>query len=150
MYEGGINIETYSAGAGRDGGQRAAEVHCYATPIYNLGKCRLTDEFFRAFATLILWNSHLRISMSTREDLSIDISITNVEQILTKLWWFIFSGYRQTDTVLESSYGNMSAHNKFQLKAQNYWLAADPYMPPRRTGMHEKYFFTTNKVCNLA
>ena len=26
---------------------------------------------------------------------------------------------RQTDTDLESSYGNMSAHKKFQLKAQN-------------------------------
>ena len=26
---------------------------------------------------------------------------------------------RQTDTVLESSHGNMSAHKKFQLKAQN-------------------------------
>ena len=25
---------------------------------------------------------------------------------------------------------------KFQLKAQNKWLAVDPYMPPRRTGMH--------------
>ena len=34
--------------------QRAPEVHCCATPIYNLGKCRLTDEFFRVFATLIL------------------------------------------------------------------------------------------------
>ena len=64
---------------------------------------------------------------STREDLSIDLSITNVGLILTKLWWFLFSGYgqtdgqtdRQTDTVLESSYGNMSAHKKFQLKAQN-------------------------------
>ena len=32
---------------------------------------------------------------------------------------FLFSGYGQTDTVLESSYGNMSAHKKFQLKAQN-------------------------------
>ena len=66
---------------------------------------------------------------STREDLSIDVLITNVGLILTKLWWFLFSGYgqmdrqtdRQTDrhTVLESSYGNMSAHKKFQLKAQN-------------------------------
>ena len=64
---------------------------------------------------------------STREDLSIDVSITNVGLILTKLWWFLFSGYgqmdrqtdRRTDTVLESSYGNMSAHKKFQLKAQN-------------------------------
>ena len=33
--------------------QRASEVHCYATPIYNIEKCSLTDEFFRAFATLI-------------------------------------------------------------------------------------------------
>ena len=85
---------------------------------------------------------------STREDLSIDVSITNVGLILTKLWWFLFSGYgqmdrqtdgqtdRRTDTVLESSYGNMSAHKKFQLKAQNQWLAVDPYMPPRRSGMH--------------
>ena len=68
---------------------------------------------------------------STREDLSIDVSITNVGLILTKLWWFIFSGYgqtdrrtdrrtdRQTDTVLESSHGNMSARKKFQLKTQN-------------------------------
>ena len=60
---------------------------------------------------------------STREDLSIDVSITNVGLILTKLWWYIFSGCGQTDgqtdTVLESSHGNMSAHKKFQLKAQN-------------------------------
>ena len=34
---------------------------------------------------------------STREDLSIDVSITNVEQILTKLCWFLFSGYGQMD-----------------------------------------------------
>ena len=56
---------------------------------------------------------------STREDLSIDVSITNVGLILTKLWWHLFSEWGQTDTVLESSYGNMSAHKKFQLKAQN-------------------------------
>ena len=56
---------------------------------------------------------------SIREDLSIDISITNVGLILTKPGWFLFSGYGQTDTVLESSYGNMSAHKKFQLKTQN-------------------------------
>ena len=42
----------------------------------------------------------------------------------------------QTDTVLESSYGNMSAHKKFQLKAQNKESSVDRYMPPRRTGMH--------------
>ena len=60
---------------------------------------------------------------STREDHSIDVSITNVGLILTKLRWYLFSGCGQTDgqtdTVLESSYGNMSAHKKFQLKAQN-------------------------------
>ena len=56
---------------------------------------------------------------STREDLSIDVSITNVGLILTKLRGFLFSGYGQTDRVLESSYGNMSAHKKFQLKTQN-------------------------------
>ena len=67
---------------------------------------------------------------STREDLSIDVSITNVGLILTKLWGFFFLGVRtdgqtdgrtdrQTDTVLESSHGNMSAHKKFQFKTQN-------------------------------
>ena len=50
---------------------------------------------------------------STREDLSIDVSITNVGLKLMKLGcFFFFSGYGQTDTVLESSYGNMSAHKK--------------------------------------
>ena len=34
---------------------------------------------------------------STREDLSIDVSITNVGLILTKSGWFLFSGYGQTD-----------------------------------------------------
>ena len=34
---------------------------------------------------------------STREDLSIDASITNVGLILTKLRWLLFSGYGQTD-----------------------------------------------------
>ena len=33
----------------------------------------------------------------TREDLSIDVSFTNVGLILTKLEWFLFSGYGQTN-----------------------------------------------------
>ena len=46
-------------------------------------------RIFRAFSTLILWNSHFGFSCySTGEDLSIDVSITNVGLILTKLWWF--------------------------------------------------------------
>ena len=43
----------------------------------------------------------------------------------------------QTDTVLESSHGNMSAHKKIQLKAQNKELAVDRYMHPRMTEMHK-------------
>ena len=82
---------------------------------------------------------------STREDLSIDVSITNVGLILTKLKWFLFSGYGQTDTVLESSYGNMSAHKKFQLKIR---LAVNPYMPPWRTGMHN-YGIIVRKPKNI-
>ena len=34
---------------------------------------------------------------STRKDLSIDVSITNVGLILTKLGWFLFTGYGQMD-----------------------------------------------------
>ena len=60
---------------------------------------------------------------STREDLSNDASITNLGLILTKLWWFLFSGCGQTDGQTgfrnPHNYGNMSAHKKFQLKAQN-------------------------------
>ena len=51
---------------------------------------------------------------STCKDLSIDVSITNVGLILMKPGWFVFSRYGvRTDTVLESSYENMSAHKIF-------------------------------------
>ena len=36
--------------------------------------------------------------------------------VLTKLGWFLFSGYGQTDRILESSYGNLSAHKIFKKK----------------------------------
>ena len=52
----------------------------------------------------------------------------------------------QTDTVLETSYGNMSAHKKFQLKAQNKWLAVNPYMPPRNSGRHKNHLPFACKV----
>ena len=57
---------------------------------------------------------------STRENLSIDASITNVGLILTKLRGFLFLGVRtdrQTDTVLESSYGNMSDTQKISTQS---------------------------------
>ena len=153
--------------------QRACEVHCYATPIYNLGKVPSHKQIFPRFCylkfmkftflgfhvlvledisidvlilnvglilTKLRWfhsSSQVKIQFrtylkkkkkkkkngfpwcSTCEDLSIDVSITNVGLILTKPGWFLFSGYGQTDRVLESSHGNMSAHKKFQLKDQN-------------------------------
>ena len=55
---------------------------------------------------------------STREDFSIDVPIANVGLISTKPEWFFFfwgggGTDGQTDTVLESSYGNMSAYKNF-------------------------------------
>ena len=135
----------------------------------HIGACWDLLEWFQLFSTsqntsLIQFRTFLKKKnqifwfpcCSTREDLSIDVSITNVGLILTKLRWFQlfvksqnsnfelfwkkiqFSGFHgididepmmisflgvrtdgQTDTVLESSHGNMSAHKKFQLKAQN-------------------------------
>ena len=35
--------------------------------------------------------------VATREDLSFDVSITNVGLILSKLGWYLFSGYGQID-----------------------------------------------------
>ena len=89
--------------------------------IFFLGvrKLGVQTEFNFVDFQLFEKNSHFWVSMVSREDLSIDVSITNVGLILTKLRWFIFSGYGQTDRNLESSHGNMSAHKKFQLKAQN-------------------------------
>ena len=57
-------------------------------------------RIFHAFATLILQKEIQILGFpwcSTREDLSINVSITNVGLILTKLWWFLFSGCGQTD-----------------------------------------------------
>ena len=66
MYKGDISIETYSAAEGRDVASMVDNEHlkCTATlPLYyNLGKCRLLDEFSRAFATLIVWNSNFWVS----------------------------------------------------------------------------------------
>ena len=52
-----------------------------------------------------------------------------------ELGWFLFLGYWQTDTISESSYGNMSVHKKFQPEAQNV-LAVDCNMHTWLTGMH--------------
>ena len=63
---------------------------------------------------------------STCEDLSIDVSIIYCRTDIDEAMVISFLGVRtdgqtdgQIDTVLESSYGNMTAHKKFQLKTQN-------------------------------
>ena len=69
-------------------------MHCYSTPIIyyiTSEKCHLTDKFFCTFATLILWKEIQNFGCpccSTHEDLYIDVSITNVWLIFTKLKWF--------------------------------------------------------------
>ena len=97
--------------------------------IYNIKRKQVKQNTSRNSISNFLKKNLILIlpCCSAREDLSIDVSITNVGLILTKLRGFLFSGYgqtdrqtdRQTDTVLESSHGNMSAHKKFQLKTQN-------------------------------
>ena len=80
---------------------------------------------------------------NTREDLSVDVSITYVGLILTKLKRISFLGVR-TDRQTRFWNPHMETcwhkKKKFQLKAQNYLLAVDPYMPPRRSGMHNTVF----------
>ena len=64
---------------------------------------------------------HAQVLVKTFE-LMYQLSITNVGLILTKPGWFLFSGYGQTDTVLESSYSHMETcrhTKKIQLKTQN-------------------------------
>ena len=60
-------------------------------------------------------NSNFRFPWcSTREDLSIDVSITNVGLILTKLWWYLFSGCGQTDRWTDGQTdGQTDRHTRF-------------------------------------
>ena len=57
---------------------------------------------------------------------------TNIGEIRV----IFFSEYGQTLRISESSYGNMSAHKKFKLKAQNLELAVSRYMYTQMTGTH--------------
>ena len=58
-------------------------------PLYIALESAITDQFFRVLATLKrkfnVLCLHVVIVLGTREDLSIDASITNVELIWTKL-----------------------------------------------------------------
>ena len=74
--------------------------------ITNVGLILTNQRWFQLFVTSQNSNFELfwkifRIfgfpCCSTRDDISIDVSITNAGLILTKLWWLLHSGYRQTD-----------------------------------------------------
>ena len=93
MYDGDISIETYSAGAGGDVASMVdnEQLKCTATlPLYiTLGSTH-SRTFFWAFATLTLWKEIQNFGCpccNTCQDLSIDVSITDEGQILTKLRW---------------------------------------------------------------
>ena len=75
----------------------------------HIGACWDLLEWFQLFSTSqntsqIQFRTFLKKNQifwfpccSTSEDLSIDVSITNVGLILTKPGWFLFSGYGQMD-----------------------------------------------------
>ena len=129
MKEVWVATGTYSAGAGID---VASMDNCYATPIHNLGKWSLTDEYFRAFATLILWKEIQLFGFpwcSTREDLSIDVSITNVGLILTKLRWFLLSGYGRK--LFQNRHMKACRHTK-------NFMSKLKIMHPRMTGLKKR------------
>ena len=73
---------------------------------------------------------------STREDLSIHVLITTIDETRVIFFSQCTERKRLTDMIVESSYGDMSAHKKFKLKAQNYEFAVDRNMHLRMTGMH--------------
>ena len=54
------------------------------------------------------------------EDLSIDVSITNVGLILTKLWWVLFSGYGQTDGQTDRQTRFWNPHVKTCRRTKNF------------------------------
>ena len=82
-------FKTAGVGVRSRNNKKSSDSTTLSTPIYNVGECRFTDKFFHSLATLILWNLQFGFSgCSTREDLLIDASITNVGLILMKLRWF--------------------------------------------------------------
>ena len=92
-------------------------------PLYIALESAITDQFFRVLATLKRKFNVLcfHAVLGTREDLSIDESITNVELIWTKLGWFLFSGYKQTNQQTQfwspqmETCQNSETHKKIQL-----------------------------------
>ena len=65
-------------------GGRAPEVHCYATPIYITLESAVSRTNF-CYLNIMKFSFLGFPCCNTREDLSIDVSITNVGLILTKL-----------------------------------------------------------------
>ena len=82
---------------------------------------------------------------STRENLSIDVSNTNVGLILNKAMVIYFLGVR-TDRVLESSHGNMSAHKNFNSKLKISGLLSIPIFLPRGRGCINRPFEIIHEI----
>ena len=73
----------------------------------------------------------------TREDHSIDVTITNVGLILTKPVWFLFSGYGQVDGQTDRHGFRILIwkHVGTQKNSRNSKLVvSNLYIPPRRSG----------------
>ena len=92
------------------------------------------------------WKKIKFLCCSTREDLFIDVSITNVGLILTKLWWFLFSGYGQTD---RHGFGILTwkhvGTQKILTQSSKLVVSRRSLYASRRTGMHENVESWYNK-----
>ena len=100
---------------------------------------------------------------STREDLSIDVSITNVGLILTKLWRYLFSGCGQTDRRTDRQRHGFGilifkhvGTQKISTQSSKLVVSRRSLYASRRSGMHndlepfesndEKTFITQRKI----
>ena len=80
---------------------------------------------------------------STREDLSIDVSITNVgvRTDIDEAMMISFPGVRTDGQTVRHGFGILIwkhvGTQKISTQSSKLVLAVDPYMPPRRSGMHK-------------
>ena len=79
---------------------------------------------------------------------------TNVGLILTKLGLFLFSGYGQMDRRTDRhGFGILIwkhvGTQKISTQSSKLVVAVDPYMPPRRSGMHKKFSISLKSLSNV-
>ena len=98
-------------------GGRAPEVHCFATSSYTsesaVSRMDFSTLFYHNFRKFTFLGFH--VIVNTCENLSIDVSITNVRLILTEPRRFLFSKGTDRQTRFWNRHmeiGNMSANTK--------------------------------------